>query len=77
MSIQSFVKPGEFEPEALATMSEAFEAALKELDDTGQRTWCAKSSRAAAKLGERDPVRLRTAALSWIIVTQTSSAASR
>jgi hypothetical protein len=62
-------------------MSEAFEAALKELHDTGQpnvvREVIAGRIIAAAKLGERDPVRLRTAALSWIIVTQTSSAASR
>jgi hypothetical protein len=36
MSIRSFVKPGEFEPEAIAVMSEAFDAACKELDDTGQ-----------------------------------------
>jgi hypothetical protein len=36
MSIQSFVKPGEFEPEAIAVMSEAFDAACKALNDTGQ-----------------------------------------
>ncbi len=67
MSIQSFVKPGEFEPEALATMSEAFEAALKELDDTGQPKLVleiiAERIIAAARIGERDPVRLRAAAL--------------
>jgi len=67
MSIQSFVKPGEFEPEALATMSQAFEAALKELDDTGQPKLVleiiAERIIAAARIGERDPVRLRAAAL--------------
>ena len=35
MPIRSFVEPGAFEPEALATMSEAFEAAIKELQDAG------------------------------------------
>ncbi len=35
MSIHSFVKSGVFGPEALAAMSEAYEAALKELQDTG------------------------------------------
>ena len=67
MSIQSFVKPGEFEPEALATMSEAFEAALKELDNTGQPKLVleiiAERIIAAARIGERDPVRLRAVAL--------------
>jgi hypothetical protein len=81
MPIRSFIGPGAFDPEAIAVMSEAFEAALKALHDTGQpnvvREVIAGRIIAAAKLGERDPVRLRTAALSWIIVTQTSSAASR
>ena len=48
-------------------MSEAFEATLKELQDTGQsnvvREVIAGRIIAAAKLGERDPVRLRAAAL--------------
>jgi len=48
-------------------MSEAFEAALKELQDTGQRTVArdviAGRIIAAARIGERDPVRLRAAAL--------------
>ena len=38
MPIRSFIQPGAFDPEAIAAMSEAFEAALKELQDTGQRT---------------------------------------
>ena len=67
MSIQSFVKPGEFEPEAIAVMSEAFDAACKELDDTGQPKLVleiiAERIIAAARIGERDPVRLRAAAL--------------
>jgi hypothetical protein len=48
-------------------MSEAFEAALKELHDAGQsnvvREVIGGRIIAAAKLGERDPVRLRAAAL--------------
>ena len=35
MSIRSLIQPGAFEPEAIAAMSEAYEAALKELQDTG------------------------------------------
>jgi len=48
-------------------MSEAFEAALKELQDTGRpevaREVIAGRIVAAARFGERDPVRLREAAL--------------
>jgi hypothetical protein len=67
MPIRSFIQPGAFDPEAIAAMSEAFEAALKELQDTGQRTVArdviAGRIIAAARIGERDPVRLRAAAL--------------
>jgi hypothetical protein len=70
-----------FEPEATAAMGEAFEAACKELHDVGQlqmvRKVVAGRIIASARSGELDPVRLRTAALSWIIVTQMSLAASR
>jgi len=70
MSIQSFVKPGELEPEAIAVMSEAFDAACKALNDTGQPESVlevmAERIIAAARLGERDPVRLRKAALPWL-----------
>jgi hypothetical protein len=48
-------------------MSGAFEAACKQLDDTGQPELVLKiiAERiiAAASIGERDPVRLRKAAL--------------
>ena len=48
-------------------MSEALEAALKELQDTGQSNVVpeviAGRIIAAARFGERDPVRLREAAL--------------
>ena len=68
MPIRPFIQPGAFAPEAIAVMSEAFEAALKALQDTGQpnvvREVIAGRIIAAAKLGERDPVRLREAALS-------------
>jgi hypothetical protein len=67
MPIRSFIQPGAFEPEVIAAMSEVLEAALKELQDTGQPNVApeviAGRIIAAAKLGERDPVRLREAAL--------------
>jgi hypothetical protein len=67
MSIRSFIEPGAFGPEAIAAMGEALEAAFKELQDTGQpdvvRELIAGRIIAAAKLGERDPVRLLAAAL--------------
>jgi hypothetical protein len=65
MSIRSFMQPGAFEPEAIAVMSEAFEAAIKELQDTGDvmREVIAGRIIAAATLGERDPARLLVAAL--------------
>jgi len=56
MSIYSFVKPEVFDPEALATMDEAFDAACKALDDTGQpqivREVIAERIIAAASTGE-------------------------
>jgi hypothetical protein len=62
---------GAFEPDATAAMSEAFEAACKELRELGQlemvRKVVARRIIAAARRGELDPVHLRTAALSWII----------
>jgi hypothetical protein len=67
MPIRSFIQPGALDPEAIAAMSKAFEAALKELQDTGQRTVArdviAGRIIAAARIGERDPVRLRAARL--------------
>jgi hypothetical protein len=69
MPIRSFIQPGAFDPEAIAAMKEAFEAALKELQDTGQRVArdvIAGRIIAAARIGERDPVRLRAAALAGV-----------
>jgi len=67
MPIRPFIRSGAFEPEAVAAMSEAFEAACKELDEAGQprvaREVIAGRIIAAARIGERDPVRLRAAAL--------------
>jgi cytochrome P450 len=59
--------PGAFEPEVIAAMSDALEAALDELPDSRQRAEMAAAIAlriiAVAKLGERDPARLRAAAL--------------
>ena len=68
MPIRSFIETGAFDPEAIASMSEAFEAARKEIQGTGQLDEAkleiiARRIMAAAILGERDPVRLREAAL--------------
>ena len=68
MSIRLFIQPGAFEPEAITVMSEVFEAALKELQDIGDviREVIARRIIVEATLGERDPVRLREAALAGL-----------
>jgi len=63
MPINSFIQPGAFEPEAIAAMSEVFEAA-REAQPEGVREAVARRILAAARFGERDPVRLMEAALS-------------
>jgi hypothetical protein len=68
MPINSFIQPGAaFEPEVIAAMSEALDAACAELGDTNRaelvREVFARRIIAAARIGERDPVRLREAAL--------------
>ena len=68
MSIVLYInRGGVFEPEATAAISEAFDAACKELHDTGQpevvREVLAERIIKLAKSGELDPVRLREAAL--------------
>jgi len=54
----------------IAAMSEAFEAACKELNEAGQpkvaREVIAGRIIAVARIGERDPVRLRAAALAGL-----------
>src|SRR6266481_78050 len=64
-----FLSGGAFGPEAVAAMGEALEAACEELgDDITQPEVAgevlARRIIAAARLGERDPVRLQAAALS-------------
>jgi hypothetical protein len=80
MPIDLSLEQGVFEPEATAAMGEAFEAACRELHGRGDaevRKLIAKRIIAAARRGELDTTRLRTAALSWVIITQMSSATSR
>jgi hypothetical protein len=66
-SILSFVARGVFDDATTRIMGEAFDAACKELHDTGQsavvQEAMAKRIVAAARRGERDVTRLRNAAL--------------
>jgi hypothetical protein len=74
MQIHSLMQPGAFGPEAITAMGDALDAALKELQDIGQsgvqsdvvREAIAIRIIGAARLGERDPARLRAAALSGV-----------
>jgi len=79
MPINPFTEQGAFEPEATAAMGEAFDAACKELQDSGEpkvrREVIARRIIATARKGELDPVRLTAAALERISVIQISSAA--
>jgi hypothetical protein len=67
MPIRTFIQPGAFDPEAIAAMGEAFDAACNELQNTDQpevtREVIAGRIIAAARLGERDTARLLEAAL--------------
>ena len=67
MPTRPFIQGAAFEPELVAAMSEALEAACKEIQDAGRpevvREAIAVRIIAAARAGERDPVRLRAAAL--------------
>jgi hypothetical protein len=80
MPIDPCLEHGVFEPEATTAMADAFEAAREGLHEVGRlptvRNVVAQRIIAAARRGELDPVRLRTAAISWIIVAQMSAAAS-
>jgi hypothetical protein len=62
MPIDSFMQPGAFEPEAIAAMSEAFDASCESQPEV-MREVIARRIIAAARFGERDPVRLLEAAL--------------
>jgi hypothetical protein len=74
------VKDGVFDPEATALMGEAFDAACRELHfprDKWARELIAKRIIVAARKGERDPVRLRAAALVGLSHRMVLSSASR
>jgi hypothetical protein len=60
--IRSLIQTGAFEPEVVAMLGEVFEAACNERPDMAREV-IANRIIAAAKLGERDRVRLREAAL--------------
>jgi hypothetical protein len=66
MPIHSFMSAA-FDPEAVAAMTEAFDTACREIQDTDQpevrREVIAGRIIAAARLGEREPVRFLEAAL--------------
>jgi hypothetical protein len=68
MPTRPFIQPEAFDPETVAAMTEAFDAACKKQGDTGQpkvaHEVIAARIVAAARLGERDPVRLLEAAFS-------------
>jgi len=68
--IFEFVKPGEFDDVATTAMGTAFDAACEELHDKGQsllvREVIANRIIEAARLGERDPIRLREIALAGL-----------
>jgi hypothetical protein len=67
MPTRPYIGGAAFEPELIGAMSEALEAACKELQGAGRpevvRDAIAVRIIAAARTGERDPVRLRAAAL--------------
>ena len=74
------VKDGVFDPEATALMGEAFDAACRELHfprDKWARELVAKRIIAAARKGERDPFRLRAAALVGLSHSMVPSDSSR
>jgi hypothetical protein len=67
MPIRTFIQSGAFDPEAIAAMTEAFDAACEKLRDIDQpevaREVIAGQIIAAVRLGQRDPARLLEAAL--------------
>jgi hypothetical protein len=70
-AILRFVKPANaFDDDTVKVLGEAFDAACKELHDTGQpeivREIIAKRIIEAATKGERDPARLRDAGLAGL-----------
>lgn len=67
MPKRKLIQPGAFDPEAIAVMTEVFDAACERLGDIseaeGVREAIAGRIIVAIKLGERDPTRLLEAAL--------------
>lgn len=74
MPINSDLERGVFGPEAAAAMGEALEAACKELHIADQsnelRRLVATLIIAAARRGEVNPVRLRTAAVAAFVIVK-------
>ena len=74
MPIDPFREQGAFEPEAIAAMGEAFDAACRELHCISQpevvREFIAALIVGAARRGELDPIRLRMAALAGFAMAQ-------
>jgi hypothetical protein len=70
MPIHTFLQPGVFEPEVIAVMTEAFEAARKEFHDPNHPPTLleiiAERIIDTAGKGELDPDRLREAALAGL-----------
>jgi len=71
MSIHLYVQPGAFDPKAIEAMSEAFDAACSVVHYAGQpsevvREVLAQRIIGAATSGERDPLRLKAAALAGL-----------
>jgi hypothetical protein len=62
MTRQPFTSPGVFGPEAIAGMSEAYEATLASQPNAVPETIAGRII-SAATFGERDPIRLRAAEL--------------
>ena len=67
MPIRALIQSGAFDPDAIAAMTQAFDAACEKLADIDQpevaREVIAGRIIAAARLSERDPARLLDAAL--------------
>lgn len=69
-SVLPFIEPydGSFDPDLTRAMGEAFDAAREQVGDAGQSAYEAIAEQiiAAARRGERDPVRLRDAGLAGL-----------
>jgi hypothetical protein len=79
MPINPFGEQGAFDPEATAAMGGAFDAACEELYQVGQlqvvRKLVAQRIIAAARKGDLDPARLRSAALTGLPLNKMAPAA--